>query len=258
MRIGVDEVGLGAWAGPMTICACAIEDGLVVGVRDSKTIAEERRYALADELMEKATAYKIAVMSHTFIDTNGLDAAWDKGVRTVIDEIRKELGDDTYAIVDGRMVPPGMQHVRPCVKGDKIIYQISAASIIAKASRDRQMRLYDAQYPGYQFAKHKGYGTKIHHAALQALGPCAIHRMTVKPVKNPAKPLPKEELEFDPARAQQIVDIVKNVKDNPYASDWEIVFVDDVAARLGRGDKLSPRQMFFLDAIRRRRFRHVT
>jgi len=254
--IGVDEAGYGAWAGPLSICAMIIDDGVVEGVRDSKKIAEAMRYRLYDELRVAAKAYTIVLMSPEYIDKNGLDAAWDKGVTEAVLDVRRKYGSDVMAIIDGRNIPEGLENADCMIGGDDKVYQISAASIAAKAHRDSKMLAYDKMHPGYGFAQHKGYGTKQHMKALQDLGACAIHRKSYKPVKNPNKPLPKEELEFTAEGANKILKKIGDIRSNPKVSDWEVIFYEDMKSKVMDGRRLSPRQMFFLDAIRRRHFKH--
>lgn len=254
--IGVDEAGYGAWAGPLAIGAMIIDTGAVEGVRDSKKIAEARRYQLYDELRVAAKAYTIVLMSPDFIDRNGLDAAWDKGVTEAVLSVRKKYGSDVTAIIDGQNIPEGLSNAECMIGGDDKVYQISAASIAAKAHRDSKMLAYDKMYPQYGFGQHKGYGTKQHIKALQEFGACVIHRKSYKPVQNPNKPLPKEELEFTPERVNNIINKIGDIRQNPKVSDWEIIFFDDMKSKLSQGKRLSPRQMFFLDAIRRRHYKH--
>lgn len=249
--IGVDEVGRGALAGSMCIAAVAIGRNEVPGVRDSKLVEESLRYSLAEKIREKAVAWKIVEMSHAYIDKHGIDAAWDKGVCSVIEQIRKEI--DLPVILDGKQLPTVGHNVRCFPKADMHVYQVAAASMVAKAHRDNQMLVMDKKYPMYGFCSNKGYGTKAHLEALQKYGPCEIHRKSFRPVRNPDKPIPRQELEFDPDSASRMLEQVNNIADNPFASDWEKQFIADMRVKLGRGSRLSSRQMFFLQAVSRRR-----
>jgi len=249
--IGADEVGRGALAGPMCVAAVAIKSGIVPGVRDSKLVAEEDRYRLADEIQEKATAWKIVQMSHTYIDEHGIDAAWDKAMCAVLEEIRKEV--DLPVVIDGQDLPTVGHNVRCFPKADMHVYQVGAASLVAKAHRDRYMIRMAEKYPQYMWERNKGYGTKAHLKALQEYGPCEIHRKSFRPVTNPDKPIPRQELEFSEGVAQGLLEQVNNIGENPFASDWEKQFIADIRVKMGRGARLSSRQMFFLQAVSRRR-----
>jgi ribonuclease HII len=249
--IGADEVGQGALAGPLVVAAVAIKRDTVQGIRDSKLIKEAMRYSLADEIKEKAIAWKIVQIGHEFIDEHGIDTAWDKAMCTVLDEVRKEI--DLPAIIDGKKLPTVGHNVRCFPKADMHVYQVAAASIVAKAHRDKIMIREAEKYPAYGFEVHKGYGTRNHLLALKRHGPCAIHRKSFRPVRNPDKPIPKEELEFDKDRALGLLGEIDNIDQNPFASDWEKQFVKDLQAKIDRGVRLSPRQMFFLHAVSQRR-----
>lgn len=249
--IGVDEVGRGALAGPLVVAAVAIGRNEVPGVRDSKLVEESLRYTLAERIQEKAVAWKIVQIGNDYIDEHGIDSAWDKAVCTVIEEIRKET--DLPVILDGKELPTVGHNVRCFPKADQHVYQVAAASLVAKAHRDRYMLRMDEKYPVYGFAKHKGYGTRIHLQVLQQHGPCEIHRKSFRPVKNPNRPIPRQELAFDKGSAELLLENVRNIKENPFASDWEKQFIADIRVKLERGARLSPRQMWFLQAVSRRR-----
>lgn len=249
--IGVDEVGKGALAGPLCVAAVAIRKDLVSGIRDSKLVAEELRYSLADQIKEKALAWKVVQIGNEFIDEHGIDASWDKAMCTVLDEIRKEV--DLPAIIDGKQLPTVGHNVRCFPKADMHVYQVGAASLVAKAHRDRYMLGMAEKYPVYKWEKNKGYGVKEHLLALKKYGPCGLHRKSFRPVRRPDKPVPRQELEFDKGKAEKLLDEVDNIGENPFASDWEKQFVADIRVKLGRGTRLSSRQMFFLQAVSRKR-----
>ena len=254
MILGVDEVGMGALAGPVTVAGVILED-VIVGVRDSKLIREELRYSLADEIESKAQFCFRVSKPNTDVDRDGLDLTWGSCVKAIVDKAREKF-PDCEVVLDGNKIPPGIDQVTAVVKGDSLVYQVSAASIVAKAHRDRLMAGFDAQYPGYEFTVNKGYPTKKHLEALKRLGPCPVHRMSYRPVRDPSHPIPREEYEFNADRANSWVATMKDIATNAYASDWEKTYVLSMAARLQAGEKLSPRQMFFLSAVARRRY-HV-
>ncbi len=174
---GVDEAGRGPLAGP--VCAAAVilpQDCVIDGLNDSKKISEKKRELLFDIITEKAIAYNIAYGTLQEIEKfNILEATYIAMNRAI--EGLKPMAD--YALIDGNRVPKGIKI--PCetiVKGDSKSYSISAASILAKVTRDRLMTEYDKKYPQYMFAKHKGYGTKEHYAAIKQYGVCEIHRLS--------------------------------------------------------------------------------
>lgn len=173
---GLDEAGRGPLAGPVFAAAVILPRDLEIpGLNDSKKLTEKRREALYDEIVEKAVAYGIAAASHDEIDQiNILNASMLAMERAF--NILKILPD--AAFVDGNRTPQLPVPTQAVVKGDGISASIAAASILAKVSRDRFMIEMDQRYPAYDFARHKGYPTKLHYERLRACGPCEIHRMT--------------------------------------------------------------------------------
>ena len=247
--IGVDEVARGSLAGPLVICACAIKTGIIEGVRDSKKISRTVIPLLAANLKQAALFYKIALMSPKYIDDNGIDKAWDVGMSAAIEEIQKEC--DWPVVIDGIQLPHGGKNLTAFPKADDSVYQVSAASIIAKAKQLELMEEADRKYPQYDFRSNAGYGVKVHIEALKKYGPCPIHRKCYHGVVT--RDTPREELAFSKDRAEGLTARLVNIDSNPYASDWEKNFVSDARSRLGAGKVLSSRQMFFLNAIARRR-----
>lgn len=249
--IGMDEVGTGAWAGPICVAAVAIKPNKVPGVRDSKTVKEDLRYELAEAIKQHAIAWKVVLVQPATVDKMGLDFAWDKAMCEAIKAIREEC--DWKIIIDGDKLPTQGMEIEAFPKADRFVYQVSAASLVAKAHRDNIMLAAAQQYPGYLFEKNKGYGTRAHILGLKKLGACPIHRKSLRPVKDPNRPLPKEELVFNRDTALKFVDSLKDIDNNPFASDWEKGFAKNMSNLLDRGVELSPRRMFFLQAISRRR-----
>ena len=182
LTAGVDEAGRGPLAGP--VCAAAVildPERPIAGLADSKKLSAKKREALEIEIKEKAKAWCVAYAEAEEIDAvNILQAtmrAMSRAVRGL--DVRPE-----YVIVDGNRLPedlgvPG----EAIVKGDASEPAISAASILAKTARDRRMREYDERFPGYDFARHSGYGTAAHLAALARLGACPVHRKSFAPVR---------------------------------------------------------------------------
>lgn len=175
---GVDEAGRGPLAGPVC-CACVImplgESDIIPGINDSKKLTEKKREILFDLIIEKALAYKIILVDNTTIDEVNILQATKLGMARAINEL--SITPDVVlvdAVKDLDTVIP----CEPIIHGDAVSYNIAAASILAKVTRDRLMLEYDKTYPEYNFAKHKGYGTKLHIEALKKFGKCKIHRDT--------------------------------------------------------------------------------
>lgn len=173
---GIDEAGRGPLAGPVYAAAVILPDGLKIpGLNDSKKLTEKKREALFDEICQKAVAYGIGCASEQEIDEINILQATYLAMRRAVEQLSVPAD---YALVDGNRMPPLAIPGETVVKGDAKSASIAAASILAKVSRDRVMLLMDPVYPQYQFAKHKGYGTKVHREALLTYGPCPIHRKT--------------------------------------------------------------------------------
>ncbi|MBR6573295.1 MAG: ribonuclease HII [Clostridia bacterium] len=172
---GVDEAGRGPLCGPVCAAAVILPEGVQLdGVNDSKKLSEKKREALFDVIKEKALAYSVAFATVEEIEEYNILEATFLAMNRAIEGLNIKAD---YALVDGNRVPRNIQI--PCetvVKGDAKSLSIAAASILAKVSRDRLLLEYDKQYPEYNFAKHKGYGTKEHIEAIKKYGPCPIHR----------------------------------------------------------------------------------
>ncbi len=178
---GVDEAGRGPLAGPVIAAAVILDDkNQIEGLGDSKTLSEKTRFRLAEQIRQKSVAWAIGQVEHEEIDElNILNAsmlAMQKAVQA--------LGVAPHHVqVDGNRCPELNCSVEAIVKGDAIIRAIGAASILAKVTRDTIMIEMDERYPGYGFAKHKGYPTRQHNDALARLGVCEIHRRSYAPVR---------------------------------------------------------------------------
>lgn len=174
---GVDEAGRGPLAGP--VCAAAVilpESCQIEGLNDSKKISEKKREQLFDIIKEKAIAYSIAYGTLQEIEEYNILEATYIAMNRAIDGLSQKAD---FALIDGNRAPKGIKI--PCetvVKGDSKSCSISAASILAKVTRDRLMLEYDKKYPQYLFAQHKGYGTKAHYEAIKQHGVCEIHRLS--------------------------------------------------------------------------------
>lgn len=178
---GVDEVGRGPLAGPVVTAAVILDpENPVQGLDDSKKLTEKKRMALAVQIKEKALCFHIARAEHSEIDELNIFQA------TLLAMKRAVMGLTTkpdQVLVDGKFCPEILFPCEAVIKGDSKVAAISAASILAKVTRDTEMIRMEERWPGYGFAKHKGYPTKMHIEALQKLGVTPIHRRSFKPVK---------------------------------------------------------------------------
>jgi ribonuclease HII len=216
--IGIDEVGRGPLAGPVVASAVILRNNQLPKnnnqinsnnqdpnyklwelIRDSKTLSEKQREGLFEFIQENFFV-GIGICDHETIDRMNILEASFLAMKAAITSLKKEISikmsntryqitDTKYIIlVDGnKKIPNLSMDQRAIVGGDKIVKSISAASIIAKVTRDRMMREFHNKYPEYGFDKHKGYGTKFHVDALIKNGPCRIHRKTFEPVKTLVK-----------------------------------------------------------------------
>lgn len=175
---GVDEVGRGPLAGPV-ITAAVILEAPILGINDSKKLTPLKRKQLASEIKEKAICYAFGRAEIDEIDTLNIHHATLLAMKRAIEGLT--VCPD-HVLVDGSFRPDVSMSCYAIVKGDSLIMEISAASILAKVYRDDEMEAMDVIYPGYGFAMHKGYGTPMHIDALNTMGPCPIHRKSFSPV----------------------------------------------------------------------------
>lgn len=172
MTAGVDEVGRGPLAGPVVAAAVIIEKP-IPGVKDSKKLTAKQRASLAQIIQQEAIAYAYGRAEVEEIDSLNIHHATLLAMQRAIQALPL---CPHIILIDGLFAPNVSIPCQTIVKGDGLIYQISAASIIAKVWRDTEMERMDELYPGYGFAQHKGYGTAQHRHALEKLGLCPIHR----------------------------------------------------------------------------------
>jgi len=178
---GVDEVGRGPLAGAVVAAAVILDpNNPIEGLTDSKKLTEKRREALTIEIKEKAIAWSYGRAEVEEIDELNILWASMLAMQRAIEGLSVT---PTFVKVDGNRCPESDIPMEAIVKGDLTEAEISAASIIAKVCRDNEMVEMDAKYPGYGFAKHKGYPTKQHREALIEQGACPIHRLSFKPVQ---------------------------------------------------------------------------
>lgn len=179
---GVDEAGRGPLAGPVAVAAVILDPRHPIhGLDDSKRLTPNRRDALFELIVARARAYRVVLVDHADIDRLNILQATLSGMRRAVAALTPAVD---LAIIDGNRIPDDMPcHARAIVGGDHLHAAISAASILAKVTRDRYMVALDRQYPAYGFARHKGYGVPSHLEALARLGPCPEHRRSFAPVR---------------------------------------------------------------------------
>ncbi len=178
---GVDEAGRGPLAGPVCAAAVILPEGVVIdGINDSKKLSEKKREQLFDIIIEKAIAYSIEFSSPEIIDDINIKQATSLAMHNAVANLDPKAD---FVIIDGNDKIPYDIPYRYVVKGDAKSQTIAAASILAKVSRDRLMLELDKEYPEYGFAKHKGYGTKIHCEAIQKYGILPVHRKSFMTAK---------------------------------------------------------------------------
>lgn len=174
---GIDEAGRGPLAGPVVIAGVIMpQNSMIEGVNDSKKVSEKKREKLYDLILEEAISYSVAVIGQNVIDEINILNATKQGVTAVVEGLDMKpnlILVDALKGINTKGIP-----YDSIIKGDAKCYNISAASIVAKVTRDRIMRQWDEIYPQYGFIKHKGYGTAMHIQALKEYGPSPIHRKT--------------------------------------------------------------------------------
>ncbi len=172
---GIDEAGRGPLAGPVVVASVIMpRNSMIEGVNDSKKVSEKKREVLYEKIMEEAISYGIGIIDQKEIDEINILEATKKGLTTSLKELSTKpdvILVDALKEINTLEIP-----YQSIIKGDALCYSISAASILAKVTRDRIMRQWDEIYPQYGFEKHKGYGTQMHIEAIKEYGLCPIHR----------------------------------------------------------------------------------
>jgi len=183
---GVDEAGRGPLVGSVVAGAVVLDPNQpITGLRDSKKISPARREQLYEEIMQKARAWGVGEASPSEIDELNILQATLLAMRRAVEALVEGLGEwPSKALIDGNRCPELPIASEAIIKGDAKEPAISAASIIAKVTRDRQMHTLHLRYPQYGFNQHMGYPTEVHMQALKQYGPCVEHRQTFSPVRN--------------------------------------------------------------------------
>ena len=174
---GIDEAWRGPLAGPVVVGIAIMKpDSFIEGVNDSKKISEKKREIIYEQIISEALDWSVGIVDQNEIDEINILNATKKALHMAIENLK---------VKPDRILVDALEHIDTCkipytsiIKGDAKIYSISAASIIAKVTRDRMMQEYDEIYPEYGFKSHKGYGTAKHIEAIKAYGPCSLHRQT--------------------------------------------------------------------------------
>lgn len=178
---GVDEVGRGAWAGPMVAAAVVMPlKPRIKGVDDSKQLTKKQREEVAEKIIERALCYGIGIVPQIELDSIGVTAANELAMVRAVGQLEQQ---PDYLLIDAFNTQAFPMKHASIPHGDATVYSIAAASIIAKVYRDRMMDQYHMEFPLYGFDTNKGYGTAEHTAALDTHGMCAIHRRSFQPMR---------------------------------------------------------------------------
>lgn len=180
VTVGVDEVGRGCWAGPLVVGAVVLERP-IDGLKDSKLLSRSRREKLDKIIRLEARAFGLGWVSPAEIDELGLTRAMTLAIRRALEQIKLDYDE---IIIDGKynFLTDNVK-AKTMIKADQLVPAVSAASIIAKVARDNFMIELADKYKNYGFDSHVGYGTAIHRVALAEFGPCELHRLSFRPIK---------------------------------------------------------------------------
>ncbi|MDY4788500.1 MAG: ribonuclease HII [Bacilli bacterium] len=179
---GVDEAGRGPLAGPLVVASVILKEGYSnENINDSKKLTDKKRRMLFNEIINNSLSYCIIVVDNQIVDKLNIYEATKQAMISSLKEV-----DCDYALVDAMKLE--IDNYLPLIKGDAKSTSIAAASILAKVYRDDLMLAYDKLYPQYDFKHNKGYGSKKHLEALDQFGPCKIHRLSYKPVRDSLNP----------------------------------------------------------------------
>lgn len=179
---GLDEAGRGPLAGPVVAGAVILPDTFgLAGINDSKQVAPALRRKLAEEIKKQAISWAVAAVYPPYLDTINIYQATVQAMNMAINSLNPR---PDYLLIDAVKLPDIHIKQQSIIKGDTLSASIAAASILAKVERDNTMEAFDSLYPGYGFARHKGYATREHVQLLMQKGPCPIHRVSFEPVRS--------------------------------------------------------------------------
>jgi ribonuclease HII len=204
MIVGIDEVGRGAWAGPLAVGAVILGGAKIDGLTDSKKLTKKQRGMLDREIRQKALGIGIGWVSARDIDSIGLTEALKLASRRAMLHIRQEYKE---IVIDGTIRFIDDPRVTTMKKADLLVPSVSAASIVAKVARDNYMKHIDAVFPGYKFTGHVGYGTAAHREAVGRMGVSPIHRLSYMPLRQYD---PEVELPPNPETSKTIGDAAES------------------------------------------------
>jgi ribonuclease HII len=241
MIVGIDEVGRGAWAGPVVVGAVLLGGSPIEGLTDSKKLTKKQRELLDLEIRQKALGVGLGWVSAKHIDQIGLSQALKLASRRAIAHIRHEYAE---IIIDGTFAFLDDARVTVLPKADLLVPSVSAASIVAKVARDNYMRHIDDVFPGYKFSGHVGYGTAAHRKAIDDLGVSPLHRLSYAPLaqyqKNEGRAKPAKNLkvwtskQVGDAAETKVVAHLKKAGHEILARNWRTKFCEiDIVSRLG-------------------------
>jgi ribonuclease HII len=179
---GIDEAGRGPLAGPVAAGAVILPPNFYLpGVDDSKKLSPQKRRSLAGDIKRMALSWAVGFVFPPYLDKVNILNATREAMKMAVQELAFK---PDLLLIDALRIPGLSMEQYPIIKGDALSISIACASILAKVERDLAMEAFDKLYPGYGFAKHKGYATKEHFTSLLKLGPCPIHRESFEPVKS--------------------------------------------------------------------------
>jgi ribonuclease HII len=219
MIVGIDEVGRGCWAGPLCVVALAGDEASLKGVRDSKQLSRKKRVELYKMIVREAGDIGIGWASAAQIDAYGLSTMLSHAAKTAYSQIGVEHDS---VILDGIHNFLGLKNAVTMKKADESVAAVSAASIVAKVLRDEYMARIDLHFPEYGFAKHVGYGTAAHTAALAKHGPSSMHRHSFAPIRAISETIPKTTAgqKAEETAARHLAGLGYEIMDRNWKNKW--------------------------------------
>lgn len=202
MIVGIDEVGRGAWAGPLCIAAVALGGYEIEGLTDSKKLTKKKRDYYSDLIKQNASLVGIGWVSAAVIDRIGMSKALKLAARRAVAQL--DLSEVSQIIIDGTIQLLEDSRAITMKQADLLVPSVSAASVIAKVARDSYMEQIAGLFPEYEFEKHVGYGTAAHTKALQNCGPSPLHRMSFSPMKTTTPSSPHTHMKSDGYIAEDV------------------------------------------------------